>query len=79
MVVDEIEGVVKLLPVPAITPPLALSYQLMIPALAVAPKFTVPVPHRLPGVVPVILGMSLIVATTAVLAVVVHEPLVAST
>ena len=31
-------------------------YQLTVPALAVAPNITVPVPHLDPGVVPVIVG-----------------------
>lgn len=50
-----------------------------VPADAVAPNATVPVPHRDPGVVPVIVGTPLIVAVIAVLEAVVHEPKVAST
>ena len=34
-----------------------MAYQLIVPALAVAPSITVPVPHIEPGVVPVIAGM----------------------
>ncbi len=77
--VAAILGVVKLVPVPSDVPPVEAAYQLMVPALAVAPKITVPVPHLDPGVVPVIVGIVLIVAITAVLAAVVHPLLVAST
>ena len=51
----------------------------MVPALAVAPKVTVPVPQRLLSVVPDILGIAFTVATTAVLLAVVHPVAVAST
>ena len=54
-------GVVKLVPDPRIVPPVAAAYQLIVPALAVAPSITVPVPHLDPGVVPVIVGMALTV------------------
>jgi hypothetical protein len=37
-------------------PPVDAAYQLIVPALAVAPRITVPVPHLEPGVVPVIVG-----------------------
>jgi hypothetical protein len=58
----------------------AAAYQLIVPALDVAPKITVPVPHLLPGVLPVIVGAAgLTVAITAVLVPVTHVPLVAST
>jgi hypothetical protein len=77
--VADIDGVVKLVPVPRLAPPVAAAYQLMVPALAVAPNTTVPVPHRLAGVVVVIVGIALTVAVTAVLVAVVHVPLVAST
>jgi hypothetical protein len=50
-------GVVKVVPVPKLVPPVAAEYQLMVPADAVAPSVTVPVPQRLSGVVPVIVGM----------------------
>ena len=60
-------GVVKLVPVPSDAPPVEAAYQLIVPALAVAPSITVPVPHLDPGVVPVIVGMVLTVAVTAVL------------
>ena len=79
MVVKAIDGVVKDIPVPRLVPPVAAAYQLMVPAEAVAPRVTVPVPQVLPGVVPVIVGIGLMVATTAVLVPVVHPPLVAST
>jgi hypothetical protein len=71
-------AVVKLVPVPIIEPPVAAAYQLIVPAEAVAPNVTVPVPQLLPAVVPVIVGIGFMVATTAVLVPVVHPPLVAS-
>jgi type IV secretory pathway VirB2 component (pilin) len=79
-VVAEIDGVVKLVPVPKLAPPVAAAYQLMVPPLDAALKVTMPVPHLLPGVVPVIVGAdAFTVAITAVLDAVVHVPLVAST
>ena len=44
---------VKLVPVPKDVPPVAAAYQLIVPADAVAPKATVPVPQVELGVVPV--------------------------
>lgn len=79
MVVEEILGVVKLVPVPKLTPPDGAANQLIVPAEAVAPKLTVPVPHLEAGVEPVIVGMALTVAITAALATVVHPFSVAST
>jgi len=64
-VVDELEGVVNVVPVPREAPPLMPAYQLMVPAEAVAPSATVPVPQRLAGVVPVIVGIVFTVAITA--------------
>ena len=72
------EGVMKLVPLPRALPPLATSNQLIVPALAVAPKVTVPAPHRPEGEVAVIVGDTLAVAKTAVLADV-QVPLVTST
>jgi len=72
-------GVVKLVPVPSEVPPVEAAYQLIVPALAVAPSITVPVPHLDPGVVPVIVGIALTVAITAVRVAVVQPLLVAST
>ena len=46
-------GVAKLVPVPSDEPPDEAEYQLIVPALAVAPKSTGPVPQRDPSVVPV--------------------------
>ncbi len=71
-------GVMKLVPVPKLEPPVEAAYQLIVPADAVAPNVTVPVPHLLLGVDPVMVGIEFIVAITAVLAPVVHPPLVAS-
>ena len=66
------------MPVPREMPPVAAAYQLIVPAEAVAPRVTVPVPQLDPGVVTVIVGIGFIVATTAVLLAVVHPPIVAS-
>ena len=60
-------------------PPVDAEYQLIVPALALAPKVTVPVPQFDPGVVVDIVGIVLIVAVTAVLLAVVHPLDVAST
>ena len=73
------DGVVKLVPVPRLAPPDRAAYQLMVPAEAVAANVTVPVPQLLPGVVPVIVGIVFMVATTAVLDPVVQPLAVAST
>jgi hypothetical protein len=67
------------MPVPSDAPPVEAAYQFIVPALAVAPSITVPVPHLDPGVVPVIVGMALTVAMTAVLVAVVQPLFVAST
>ena len=56
MVVDAILGVVKLDPVPKLDPPLEAENQLSVPALPLAAKSTVPVPHLEPGVVEEIVG-----------------------
>jgi hypothetical protein len=60
MVVDEMEGVVKDVPVPNDVPPVGTEYQLIVPAVAVAPRVTCPGPMREFGLTP------LIVATIAV-------------
>ena len=75
---EDIDGVIKLVPVPKLEPPVGAAYQLIVPADAVAPNVTVPVPQTLPGVVPVIVGVVLTVATTAVLDPVVQPLAVAS-
>ena len=72
------DGVIKLVPVPKLDPPDAAAYQLMVPADAVAPNVAVPVPQILAGVVPVMVGTVLTVATTAVLLAVVQPFEVAS-
>ena len=79
MVVALMLGVVNEVPVPSDVPPVAAAYQFKVPALAVAPKVTVPVPQRLAGVVAVTVGMAFTVAMTAVLVAVVQPVLVAST
>ena len=52
-------------PVPKLVPPEAAANQEIVPAEAVAPIVTAPVPQIAAGVVPVIVGAVLIVATTA--------------
>jgi hypothetical protein len=58
-------------PVPKLEPPELAEYQFNVPALAVAPSITVPVPKRLPGVVPVIVGV-VFTETTVVPTALVH-------
>lgn len=77
--ISEILGVVNDVPVPTEGPPVKCSYQLIVPADAVAPKVTVPVPHLEPFVVSVIEGIEFIVAVTAVLGLEVQPVNVAST
>ncbi len=78
MVLD-ILGVVNDVPVPNDEPPVTAANQFNVPALAVAPKVTVPVPQTEPGVVPDTVGNALTVATTALLVAVVQPFAVAST
>ena len=78
MVLD-ILGVVNDVPVPNDAPPVTAAYQFNVPALAVAPNVTVPVPQTDPGVVPLTVGNALTVATTALLVAVVQPFAVAST
>ena len=61
-------GVVNEVPVPRLDPPEEAVYQLSVPALAVAPKVTIPASQREAGVVVATLGVVFIVAVTAVLA-----------
>ena len=75
----DILGVVNDVPVPNDAPPVTAAYQFNVPALAVAPKVTVPVPQTELGVVPDTVGMALTVATTALLVAVVQPFAVAST
>ena len=77
--VAAIDGVVNEVPVPIGDPPVTTAYQLIVPAEAVAPSVTVPVPQTEPGVVPVIVGIGLTVAITAVLEEEEQPPTVAST
>jgi hypothetical protein len=64
---------------PMEAPPVEAAYQSMVPADAVAPKVTIPVPQREAGVDPVMVGVAVTVAVTAVLVAVVHPLFVAST
>ena len=75
---DAMLEVVNVVPVPSELPPVELAYQFNVPALAEAASKTVPVPQRLPAVVPVTVGTTLTVATTA-LRVEVQPALIAST
>ncbi len=59
-------------------PPVKAEYQIIVPALAVAPNATVPVPQRFAGVLAVMVGIAFTVATTDVLAAVVQPLAVAS-
>ena len=61
MVLD-ILGVVNDVPVPNDVPPVTAAYQFNVPALAVAPNVTVPVPQTDPGVVPLTVGKAFTVA-----------------
>ena len=79
MVFAEIEGVVKLVPVPIEEPPVDAANQFKVPADAVAPNTTVPVPQDAPGVVDVTVGTGFTVAVIAVRDNVVQPPLLAST
>ena len=79
MVVVEILGVVNVVPVPSEEPPVAAAYQLIVPALALAPNATVPAPHMELGVVLEMVGTVFTVAVTAVLDPVVQPLFVAST
>ncbi len=67
------------MPVPSELPPVNALYQLMVPADEVAPKVTVPASQRELSVVDAIVGVVYTVATTDVLAAVVHPLAVAST
>ena len=58
MVLD-ILGVINEVPEPNDVPPVKAAYQFKVPALAVAPKVTVPVPQTEPGVVPLTVGVTL--------------------
>ncbi len=75
----DILGVVNDAPLPKLVPPVATLYQFNVPALAVAPNVTVPLPQTEPGVVPDTVGKALTVAITALLVAVVHPFAVAST
>ena len=68
-----------MVPVPNEVPPVATSYQFIVPAEAMAPNVTAPVSQLDPGIVEVMDGEILIVAIIAVLVVVVHPEAVAST
>ena len=59
-------GVVNDAPVANDVPPVKAAYQLIVPALAVAPNTAVPVPQRLAGVVAVMVGTAFTITATAV-------------
>jgi hypothetical protein len=60
-------GVVYVAPVANDVPPVKAVYQLIVPALAVAPNTTVPVAQRLAGVLAVMVGTAFTVITDAAL------------
>ena len=60
------EGVVNELPLPIELPPLEAANQLIVPALAVALRFTVPAPHREAPELLATVGMAFTVAITSV-------------
>ena len=72
------EGVVKEVPVARAVPPVEAANQEIVPVEAVAPKVTVPVPQIAAGVVEVIVGTVLMVASIADLGEV-HVPFEVST
>jgi hypothetical protein len=74
LVVEEMEGVVNVVPLPRATPPVGFAYQLIVPALAVADKLRVPASQRLEPVTPVIVGSLVTVAVTVDRDGVVHVP-----
>ena len=61
-------GVIYDTPAPNDEPSVEAVYQLMIPVDAVAPRVTVPGPHRDPGVVVAMVGIALTVTTCVVVA-----------
>ena len=75
----DILGVVNVFPDPRLVPPVRDEYQFMVPSEGVALSTTVPVPHLLPGVVDVTIGIAFTVAITGVLVVVVQPFSLAST
>ena len=66
-------------PVPNAAPPVEAAYHVTVPALTVAAKSSVPVPHLESGVAVSTVGISVTVAITAVLAELEHPALSAST
>lgn len=73
------DGVLKVVPVPKLDPPEEAAYQLIVPPDAAAESATEEVPQADAGVVPEIVGIVLMVATTATLGEEVHPLVVAST
>ena len=71
----DILGVVKLVPVAKLTPPVEAAYQLIVPELAVAPNVSVPASQREAGVVPAIVGEVITLIVLVALAAA-HPPVV---
>lgn len=71
-------GVVNEVPVPNEVPPVATSYQLIVPAEAVAPSVAVPESQRNAGAVEVIDGVVFMVAVIGILVGIVHPDELAS-
>ena len=66
-------------PVPNATPPVEAAYHVTVPALIVAAKSNVPVPHLESGVVESTIGDAVTVAITAVREAEAHPPFKPST
>lgn len=79
MVVDDILGVVKDVPVPKEEPPVGLANQLIVPKLVVADKFKVPASHLESPVTLVIVVFVKAVAVTLVREAVVQVAVAACT
>ena len=75
---EEIDGVLYVVPVPSDDPPLEAAYQSSVPVEAVAARVTEPVPQFAAGVVEVTEGIVLMVAVTATRGEEVQAPTVVS-
>ena len=76
---EEIDGVVNVVPVPIADPPVDAAYQLIVPPLEVADKFKVPASHLLAPLTLLILGVEIILAVTVVRVALVQVAVAAST
>lgn len=76
---EEIDGVVNVVPVPIADPPVDEAYQLMVPPLEVADKVKVPASHLLAPVTLLMLGVEVTLAVTVVRVELVQVAVAAST